>query len=352
MVNRLNSLVGPARLSLVSTIATGVLCLLETALAQALTAQEASQIPKRAAHDTARVASVAMHSKMGDPGANLDRIEHWCRKAHLARATFAVFPEECITGSLNKSNIPLDEASRIVDRAAEMAIPRLESISRRLKMTLVVGTIERHGDKFRNSALVVGPKGLLTTFHKLWLPNATEQKYFVAGTTLPIVASQGWTLSVGICADLNHSEYFQTAAAHGAELFLLPVGGSGEADLVGPHGDQTKQAEHHQSLHIPLMQKHAQATGMYVFYANQAGHSGNAWFPGLSLVVDPKGRVVDRHLPTEGLTVTEVSKAAIASSRDTGAKSTAKLCRNSAGESVRVVIVSANDESPGPTSKR
>lgn len=292
---------------------------------------------------TSRVAAVAMHSEMGKPAANLDRIEQWCVKAHKAHARFAVFPEECITGSLNKSDIPLDEARRIVDQATKLAVPRLEAVARRLDMTLVVGTIEREGDKLRNCALVVGPRGHLTTFHKLWLPNSTEEKYFIAGTALPIVKSQGWTLSVGICADLNHADYFHTAAAHGAELFLLPVGGSGAANLVSDGGDQTKQAEYHKSLHERLMRKHAIDTGMYVFYANQAGHSGNGWFPGLSLAIDPSGRLVDEHLPTEGMTVTVVSKRAIAAKLKERSAVTAKECRNSSGKTVNVHVISESD---------
>ena len=289
---------------------------------------------------TTRVASVAMHSEMGIPAANLDRIEQWCIKAHKANATFAVFPEECVTGSLNKSSIPIGEIRQIVDEAAKLTIPRLEAIARRLEMTLVVGTIERHGesDKFRNSAIVVGPTGHLTTFHKLWLPNKTEEQYFVAGTTLPIIKSQGWTVSVGICADLNHSDYFHTAAAHGAELFLLPVGGSGNDNLV-INGDQTKQAVYHKSLHEKLMRKHALETGMYVFYANQCGHSGNAWFPGLSLVVDPHGELVDEHLPTEGMTVTKVSKKAISARIKQRSEIRAKTCLNSSGKKIEVHVI-------------
>jgi predicted amidohydrolase len=35
---------------------------------------------------------------MAEPETNLARIEHWAALAHDAGATFAVFPEECVTG--------------------------------------------------------------------------------------------------------------------------------------------------------------------------------------------------------------------------------------------------------------
>ena len=33
-------------------------------------------------NETTKVAAVAMHSEMGEPDANLKRVEYWARKAH------------------------------------------------------------------------------------------------------------------------------------------------------------------------------------------------------------------------------------------------------------------------------
>ena len=126
-------------------------------------------------------AAVAMHSEMGDPVANLDRIEEWVDKAHEAGATFAVFPEECITGSLNKTDLPGDEIERIVTDAVRLSRPRLESLAARYRMTLVVGTIDKRGEKYGNAALIVGPDGYIATFYKLWLPNENESEFFEVG---------------------------------------------------------------------------------------------------------------------------------------------------------------------------
>ncbi|NUQ62026.1 MAG: carbon-nitrogen hydrolase family protein [Pirellulales bacterium] len=124
---------------------------------------------------SARVATVAMHSAMGDYKANLARAEHWVRKAHAAAATFVVLPELCITGSLCKSAITKENARAVSEKAIQLALPRLESLCEELGMTLVVGIMEPREAKFRNSALVIGPTGHITTYHKLWLPNSTEE---------------------------------------------------------------------------------------------------------------------------------------------------------------------------------
>ncbi|MCE2397265.1 carbon-nitrogen hydrolase family protein [Candidatus Poribacteria bacterium] len=178
--------------------------------------------------DTVRVASVAMHSVMGDPSANLERVAEWAHKAHAQGADFGILPEECITGSMNKSDLTFEEARKIAAAAAEESVPFLESLARKLQMTLVVGTIEPFGEQLRNSALIVGAEGYLATFSKLHLPNPNEREWFVPGDTFPVVASQGWTFGVGICYDLRFPELFRGAAQKGAELFFIPVGGSGQ----------------------------------------------------------------------------------------------------------------------------
>ena len=286
-----------------------------------------------------RVAAVAMHCAMGEPAVNLDRVERWLRRAKRAGARFAVFPEECVTGSVNKSELADDAVLAAIDTAAELAVPRLEALCRELGMTAVVGTVERRGDRRFNSALIVGPDDCLATYDKMWLPGG-EQEYFEPGATLPVIHSQGWRFAVGICADLQRGDYFRLAAEAGAEFFLLCVAGSGMPDLVGSDGDQTKQAEHHRALHVTLMRRWSAQSGLYIFYANQAGKSGPAWFPGLVLVTAPHGQLVAEHLPTEGMVLVEVSRHALAAACPTGPEEdVAGGPVNSAGRAVSVCAV-------------
>ena len=267
---------------------------------------------------TTRIAAVAMHSEMGDFRTNLAAVSKWCHLARSEGADFALFPEECITGSLNKSDRSFADARKIVRAAEAESLPWLESLTSELEMTVVVGTIESAGDLFANNALIIGPQGHLATFTKLHLPNAVEKEWFVSGDLLPIVRSQGWTFGVGICYDLRFPEIFRTAAQHGADFFLLAVGGSG--GHPGPEGDQQSQITMHKNLAMQLMPARAVDNALYIFYANQAGHSGaNAQFPGFSLAVNPQGALIDEHLCGEGMTVTEISRTTLDQARRSGA---------------------------------
>ena len=286
-----------------------------------------------------------MHSAMGDPTTNLDQIAEWSREAREQGATFALFPEECITGSMNKSDIPPEESMRIAEAAAEKSVPFLESLCSELDMTLVVGTIEPAGERYRNSAYIVGPGGYLATFTKLHIPNETERAWFEPGSQLPVVTSQGWTFGVGICYDLRFPEIFRTAAQEGADFFLLAVGASGRADNVTPDGDQTEQAAEHRQLAAQVLPARAVDNALYIFYANQAGKSGNAWFPGLAFAIDPNGQFIDEHAPEEGMIVTEVSRDLIEEARSSGCF-TANEARPDLYASPQIVSGTPADHSP------
>lgn len=264
--------------------------------------------------ETTKVAAIAMYSEMGNPVANLARVEHWARKASREGATFGLFTEECITGSMNKSNLTVDQIHDVALEAHELAIPFLERLSSELLMTLVVGTMEPVNKRLRNSAYIVGPDGHLATYSKLHLPG-NENDWFLPGDSMQVVSSQGWTFSVGICFDARFPEMFRAAARAGADFFLLAVGASGMGELVNSDGDQTEQAKSHKELNMKFLPSRAVDNGMYVIKANQSGKSGNAWFPGLALALDPTGEVIAQHMPGEGMIVVEVSRHAIREAR-------------------------------------
>ena len=87
---------------------------------------------------TTRIAAIAMHSTMGEPDLNLERIAGWMRKANAEGASFVVFNEEGITGSMNNSDLSFSQAMTIAERASEKAVPFLESLCRELEMTAVI----------------------------------------------------------------------------------------------------------------------------------------------------------------------------------------------------------------------
>jgi predicted amidohydrolase len=264
---------------------------------------------------------------MADPDTNLARIEHWAIRAHDAGATFAVFPEECVTGSLNKSPLTFEQAVSVVTGAERITAGRLEELCARLDMTLAVGTIEKAGDRFGNHVVVYGPSGHLATFAKIHLPNDNEHEWFVAGDQVLVVASQGWKFGVGICSDLNYPELFRAAARAGADFFLLSVGCSGDGSRDGAikYADQYSR----------LMYSCAVANGLCILYADQSGPDRMS----LAFAQDLDGKVVEMCVAEEGMVVATVSRNAIQVAREAGDPTNVRHVRPEVYANVRIVGV-------------
>ena len=61
--------------------------------------------------------------------------------------------------------------------------------------------------------------------------------------------------------------------------------------------------------------KHRDADSVYVIHTNQAGKSGDSWFPGLVLAIDPNGNLIGEHMPNEGMIIIEISRNTIEQAR-------------------------------------
>jgi N-carbamoylputrescine amidase len=253
-----------------------------------------------------RVAAVTMASVMGQPEENLSRIERWAGEAREAGADFAVFPEECITGSLNKSGLTLDEARAVVADASRITDYRLRDLSAALGMTLAVGTIEQVRDRFGNHVVIYGPTGHVATYSKIHLPNENEREWFVPGDRVLLVDSGNWRFGIGVCSDLNYPEVFRAAARAGAEFFLLAVGCSGD----GTPEMAMRYAEQYSRLMYPC----AVANALYIFYADQSGPDRMS----LAFAQRLDGTVVDSCIAREGFVIAEVSRDAIRIARAGG----------------------------------
>ena len=73
--------------------------------------------------------------------------------------------------------------------------------------------------------------------------------------------------------------------------------------------------------------------------------SGNAWFPGLSLAIDPAGNVIDELLQDEGMVLADVSRRALSAAR---AQTANALYDVSDRKSTRAPSLSRDDEPPCP----
>jgi len=112
------------------------------------------------------------------------------------------------------------------------ALDALAGFARRHKTYVVYGFPEVDGNKFYNSANLVGPEGLISTYRKLHL-FGREKLFFSPGEAAAPVVELPWgKVGLMICFDWYFPELARSLALRGAELLLQP------ANLVLPHCPQ------------------------------------------------------------------------------------------------------------------
>src|SRR5947207_6692008 len=147
-----------------------------------------------------RVAVAQIDPKLGERERNLEACVARLEEAAAAGAELLVLPECAIPGYM------FDSAEEAMPFAEEIPGPStqvLERESARLGVHVVCGLLERDGDALRNSAVFVGPNGLIGTYRKTHLPFLGVDRFAVPGDELPGYDTPLGRIGVEICYDLR-----------------------------------------------------------------------------------------------------------------------------------------------------
>ena len=118
------------------------------------------------------VAVIQMEPRIGETKANVEKTVRLIRQAHKSGAELIVLPELCNTGYVFESRA---EATALAEEIPDGETCRAwQEIAAALNIHLVAGITERDGVKLYNSAVVIGPGGLIGRYRKnhLWADEA------------------------------------------------------------------------------------------------------------------------------------------------------------------------------------
>jgi predicted amidohydrolase len=187
-------------------------------------------------------------------------------------ADIVVLPELAFSGYLFENREELKEVSQEIGDSR--TIESLVDLCRQKNMYLVTGFAERAGDKLFNSALTLGPAGLIQTYRKIHLFNI-EKEYFDPGDTqLSIVEIGKAKVGVMVCFDWVFPEVARTLALKGADIICHP------SNLVLNY---CQKAMVTRSLENSVFSITANRTG------SDKRPQGEVTFTGQSQILDPKG---------------------------------------------------------------
>jgi len=152
----------------------------------------------------------------GEPEHNLDALT---AAVIGARADLIVAPELALSGYLftNKG-----EVERLAEEVPGSATDRLVEAAAKADCHVVIGMAERSGKLLYNSAVLIGPRGVVGVYRKVHL-FFEEKLYFTPGDLgFPLFDVRGVKVGLLVCFDHFFPEAARTLALQGAQIICHP----------------------------------------------------------------------------------------------------------------------------------
>ncbi len=227
--------------------------------------------------DKIKLALAQISSKRENKEANLQKIEALTFKAKEQGADLAIFPEMSLTGYVIR-----DQFYELAETIPGPTVERVEALAKKTGMHVIFGMPEL-SEKTRatvfNTAVFVGPEGLIGKYRKMYLPTHSvfeEKRYFRPGYQTATFQTDLGNIGLCICYDLFFPEVLRLIRLKGAQLIVC-ISASPSV---------------RRSYFEILTCARALENTAYLAYVNLAGVEDGLQFWGGSRLVSPAGDVL------------------------------------------------------------
>jgi predicted amidohydrolase len=226
-----------------------------------------------------RIAAVIMNCPVGRIRDNLDRMAVRVEAAKKKGVGIVCFPEMNVTGYSTR-----DEIKNTAETVPGPISQFILAMARESKIVILAGMAEEDpkGRVFA-SHLVVTPQGVAGIYRKIHIA-PPEADVFSAGDTIALFKIKGVKLGIQLCYDVHFPELSTRMATDGADVIFMPH--------ASPRGTPAEKFNSWMR-HLPAR---AFDNGLYVVACNQTGNNQSGLnFPGLSVILDPSGRIIKKN---------------------------------------------------------
>ena len=193
------------------------------------------------------------------------------------RADLIVLPELPFTGYYFRNREEVKQLAE--DPHHSTTVESLLTLCRERDMYIVTGFAEKHRDKYFNSALLLGPGGIVHIYRKLHLFNEEKHWFDPGDIPLQVQEVRGARIGMMICFDWIFPEVTRALAVSGVDIICHP------SNLVLSYCQQT-------------MLSRCLENGIFAVTCNRFGSDkrpqGELRFTGKSQIVAPKGVLLNR----------------------------------------------------------
>lgn len=186
-------------------------------------------------------------------------------------ANLIVLPELCTTGYVFGSRTALNKLAEKI--SSGFACSAFIKLAKEKNMYIVAGIAEREKNKLYNSAVLIGPNGVIHVYRKLHL-FWSEKKWFDKGN-IPLAVNSVKNVKIGmmICFDYIFPQVAQLLARKGMHILCHP------SNLVLPYCQK-------------VMIARCIENRVFTITANRIGKEKGVYFTGKSQIVDPYGNIL------------------------------------------------------------
>lgn len=233
---------------------------------------------------TYNIGLVQFAPKIRDNLYNKKRSIELISEAIQKKANLIVLPELANSGLIFTDQ---EDAYRHSETLESEIVTEWKKLSRENDAYIVAGFNERVGNECYNSALLIGPEGIIDTYRKIHLVGWVEGEYFKKTKQMPKVYELPFAkIGIQICYDVWFPEISRWHALQGAELICVPSNWFATPDgiaydrhgLAGPHY---------------LMKASSIANNVAFANASRVGKEGTTDYIGGSCVIDKNGQILN-----------------------------------------------------------
>lgn len=171
--------------------------------------------------DKIKLALAQISSKRENKKDNLLKIEKLTLKAKQQGADLIIFPELSLTGY-----VVLDQVYELAETIPGPSTEKIEALAKKTGIHIIFGMPEL-SEKTKatvfNTAVFVGPKGLIGKYRKMYLPTHSvfeEKRYFRPGYQPAAFQTDLGNIGLSICYDVFFPEVFRLTRLKGAQLII------------------------------------------------------------------------------------------------------------------------------------
>lgn len=239
-----------------------------------------------------------MNSRTLDIEYNLEKMRRMTKEAATFSADLILFPELCLTGY--RADEKFSELAQTIEGTFVRDLSHIAKECGGISIYTSIPEKNRDGEKPYNTAILVGPSGVLASYRKvhLW---SKETEYFTPGQQLTMAEASIGLAGMMICFDVCFPEPARNYALKGAEALLYT---SAFGNLTRRYAFDT------------MTQARAIENTCYVLNANMVGTEKDSEFCGGSCIFDPLGNKVACCEDKEGIVYAAIDSSLIQETRN------------------------------------